>query len=246
MKKVPFTFILIFALCFVVSAQEIINSCQKIVITSPTNVSLGESFNAAAYFEKGHSPSAKFDWMIIKGNKITKKNKTETIEISSEDLEDSNQIILLVSSTESTCENTAMAKVSIVPACGLPYTIDQYRKLPWEDEKARLKNVLSMMENFEDLELFAFFEFDKKTPPNLRKNHLAKVLNYLSVSGNFDKNRITFSISESDSERIYFQPLPDNFSPLDADFIIKGEYFNKLNNLFQPKPVNKNGSKVKL
>lgn len=243
MKQILFTSILIFAFCFVISAQGSSSPCRKIIIFSPTNISPGDRFSATAHFENSDSPALKLDWTIINGEKITKKSKAEIIEVTSENSKDTNQIIVLANYSESDCENTAMAKVSIVPACGLPYTIDEYGKISWEDEKARLENVVLTMENSKDLELFAFFEFDKKTPQATRKARLAKVLNYLSEIRNLSKDRITFLISEADDERVYFQPLPNDSSPFDADFVIKGEYFNKFENLFQSKTVARNRKK---
>ena len=71
-------------------------------------------------------------------------------------------IIVLAELTEVNCQNTAIAKIPVVPLCGLPYTITEYPKLNWSDEKAYLQAVAIDMEGFKDMELFGFFYFDKK------------------------------------------------------------------------------------
>ncbi len=64
-------------------------------------------------------------------------------------------------------------------------------------------------------------------------------MNYLAVTGGLGKNRLTFMISESETKRVKFQPVPQNISAdvfgCDECLVIRGEDFDKLNNLFQPK-----------
>ncbi len=154
-------------------------------------------------------------------------------------------IIVLAEALDKKCQDMAIAKVFVIPNVGSPLIIDEYSELNWNDEKARLDNVAIQMQNFKDMKLFAFFNFDNKISQAKRKNYLIKVLNHLSALRGLKKNRITFLISESDAKRVWFQPFPKDFNSAFCDncFVIKGEDFERIDNLFQSKPVTKKRSK---
>ena len=214
MKQIIFTAILVLAFCIVVFAQANENPCQKININAPETVQSEETFKVFASFEKESQPvTSKFNWTIIKGSEVIKANNVGMVEVDSKNIKDVDSIIILAESSDGKCKNTTTAKIFVAPACGLPYTIDEYAELPWNDEKARLENLVFQMQRLKDMELFAFFEFNKKTLQVERKNYLAKVLNYLSATGGLEKSKITFLISESEGKRTYFQPFPKNTSP---------------------------------
>lgn len=236
-------FILVFILTFVfrASAQITEGTCGKLIIDAPLNVSPGETFTVSAKYEKNkNSDKSKFNWIIINQNKLTEKDNSETVEITSKGidskLKETPTIIIIVKSANKNCQDSkVIARVYVVDACILPFTIDEYSNIKWNDERARLDNVILHMQNFEDLNLFIFLDFDKKIPPIRKRNRLKKILNYLSVTRNFKKDRIVFLISDSESESARFQPLPkDLLNTFFSDyFSIKGEDFDKLEKLFQ-------------
>jgi len=246
MKRIIFTAILIFAFCFTDLAQTGENLCPKINIKAPENVYPDESFKVFAYFEKESQPStSKFNWVIVKDNEVVKKNDAGIIEIDSIGFEDFGTIIILAEPTDERCQNTAVAKVFVAINIGSPYIIDEYSKPSWNDEKLRLDNVAAVMQDSKDAEVFAFFYFDKRISHAERKNRLTKITNRLSIRG-IEKSRITFLISEADTERIWYQLVPKKFSEqyfCDNCLIIKAEDFEKLENLFKPKQTNKKRNK---
>jgi hypothetical protein len=246
MKQIIFTAILIIAFCFAAFSQTSENLCPKINIKAPETVQPDESFKVFASFEKENQPStSKFNWIVVKDNEVIKKNDAGIIEIDSKGFKDFGTILILAEPTDQRCQNTAAAKVFVVVNIGSPYIIDEYSKLGWSDERARLDNVVIVMQEFKDTEVFAFFDFDKRISQAERKNRLTKIANHLSIGG-LEKNRITFLISEADTERIWYQLVPKKFSEqyfCDNCLVIKAENFEKLENLFKPKPITKNRKK---
>ncbi len=242
MKQIAFTVILIFSFCFAAFAQADENPCQKINIIAPESVQQDETFKVFAAFEEENQPStSKFKWIIIKDNEVIKKSGVGVIEIDSKGFKDIGAIVILAEPINDKCQNTALAKVFVVVNIGSPYIIDEYSELSLSDEKARLKNIAVVMQDYKDAEVFAFFDFDKRTSQAERKNRLSKVSSYLSAS-RLEKNRITFLISEADGERIRYQLVPKKFSDqyyCDDCLVIKSEDFEKLESLFRPKPITK-------
>ncbi len=118
-----------------------------------------------------------------------------------------------------------------------PFIIDEYSELKWNDERARLDNVIATMHDIKDSELFAFISFNKRTSQSKRKTYLKKMLNHLTVTRSFEKNRLTFMISQSDEKRVYFQPVPKYVTSIydscEDCLVIKAEDFDKLTELFR-------------
>lgn len=241
-KQIIFSLILIYVFCFVAFSQTDKSSCPKIKIKIPDNVRPEETFKVFASFESEKQPStSKFNWTIIKGDEASKEYNAGIIEIMPGNL-DGEEIIVLAESINENCQNFAMAKTILVFPGDRPSPIEDYSSVRWIEEKARLDNVAFFMQGNKDRELLAFLYFDKQSSQIERKDYLQKILNYLSETGNLDKQRITFFISESDKKRIYFQPASQDFTAADHCrdcLIFKAEDFNKLENLFSPKPSKK-------
>jgi len=237
MKHIIFIALAIFTFCFSIFGQANSTSCQKIIIDAPEQIGPEEKFKVSAALETGTSSSTdKFNWTIIKNEQLTKVVRTNFIELESGDIKDLSPIIVLADSFDAGCQNTAMVKIFITPRCGLPMTIDEYGKFPWADERARLDNVSIQMQHIdENQKLFIFYNFTKKTQAQV-KNHLVKVLNFLTERGKLKKNRIVFLLSEEDYEKTKFQILPPNFESIACDdcILIRGENVEKLMNIFNP------------
>lgn len=246
MKRLIFLTILIFVLCSTLFSQTSENLCPKINIKAPETVYPDESFKVFASFEKGSQPlTSKFNWIVVKDNEIVKKNDLGIIGIDSTGLKEFGMIVILAESTDERCQNMAVAKVYVAGNVGSPYIIDEYSSPIWNEEKGRLDNVVSVLQDSKDAEVFAFFEFDRRTSQTERKKRLTKITNHLSARG-LEKSRITFLISESDAERIWYQLIPKKFSEqyfCDSCLVVKAEDFEKLESLFTPKPTNKKRNK---
>ena len=250
MKKIIFTLIPIFIFCRSVCAQTDENTCRKIIITAPASVQAETEFNVSAHFEKETASSrAQFDWTIIKSAEVTKNYAAGMIKINSQGIKNAGrQITVLADSTDARCQNTAAAvEIFVEPPCGLPMMIDEYGKMNWRDESARLENAAIQMQQISDQKLYISYSFDKTLRPRV-KNHLIKVLNYLSEKGKLKKNRVVFLLNEADAEETKLQPLPESFesSACHDCILIKGENLEKLAEIFQIQTPNKISKNKKL
>jgi hypothetical protein len=240
MKQSVFITFLVLASCFTAFGQSDENICPKIKIKVPEYIYKGDGTVVSANFENEKQPStSKFNWTIIKEDKLTRIAERGIIEISSEDMKNDGMIILLADSLNKACQNTRVARIPVIERVGSPRIFDAYSKLDWNEEQARLNNVLYSMKDNKTDELLVFLNFEKTASQIERKTYLTKILNYLSGTDRLEKNRITFLISEAESRWVKFQSVPQNaidvFFDWNNSLLIKGEDFDKLNNLFQPK-----------
>lgn len=236
MKQFLYTTALLLAFCFISFAQEDNAICPEIKINAPESIfELRGKFRASASFENDKNPSeSKFNWIVIKNNDLLRKYNEGSIEIETDVKREEYKITILAENLNSNCQNPATASVIVVPNIGSPYIIDTYSELSWNDERARLDNIVSTMQRYEDSELFAWISFDKKTFNSKAKPKLLKILNHLSMRG-LKNNRVTFMISEADLNTFRFQPVPQELVTsyyFDEYIIIRGEDLEKLSVLF--------------
>jgi hypothetical protein len=246
MKQIIFTAILISAFCFAAFAQVNENPCQKINIRAPETVQPEETFKIFATLDKSKGfDTSTFNWTIIKGNEITKKNNAGIIEIDSKNLEGNEPIIILAEASNGKCQDVAVTKIYVVPPGGLPLTVAQYSKVDWNEEKARLDDVASEIQKSKDLEIFVIADLEKRTIQTDIKNYLVKILRYLSEIRGIERNRVTFVISEAKEKSTRLMLLQQDYNPdfCDNCFVFRGEDLEGIVNLFQPKQITKTAKK---
>ncbi len=216
-QRTIFTTILLLAFCMAVFAQVNKEFCPNIKIEASEIVNKDvEEFHIAA------------------------KNDEKNVKINTGNVGNSYRINVLAKSSDKKYKKLKMAKVIVFPNIDSLYIIDEYSNLDWKDEKPRLLNVVITMKQFKEAELFAYFEFDKKTSNAKKKSRLIKVFNFLSATGRIEKNRITFLISEAERERTYYELIPQKVSNsyfCDDCVIIRGEDLEKIVDIFEPKTV---------
>lgn len=210
MKQIIFTVILIFTFCFAAFAQKDRNSCSQIKIKAPEIVyEKDETFKVSASFEnQDDSLISKFNWIVIKDDEVIVKNSESVIEVSTKNADRAFRITILVRAVREQCQNPAMAKVIVIPNIGSPLILDDYENLNWKDERQRLDAIAIEMQERNDSELLIYLDFNKGSSKTERKNYLTKVLNQLTAVRGLEKNRIMFLISESETKRTKFQPVP--------------------------------------
>lgn len=252
MKHIISFTIVIFIFCLNGFAQTGKNPCQKIIINTFGRVDPGQPIMASASFEKENQPStSKFNWTVIKGDELVKINNVGNIEVDTKDYKADSQIIILASASDEKCRNTAMAKISVVPACWLPPKIDQYGNISWSDQKARLEYfaIRISKEDNKISEGIIYLYFDEKSPANLTTNRLRNIYNHLFITRKFDKNLFTFVISKDYGDdltefMIYPQEFISDLDKICMDcLVIKAENIEKLESLFQSKTIAKTRKK---
>ncbi len=162
MKRAIIITILILAFCFTAFAQSDENVCPKIKIKAAEFIWEGDPTGASASFEKEKQPStSKFNWTVIKENKLTRIVERGIIEIDSQDMKEGERLVLLADSLDKTCQNTAVAIIPVIKRVGSPLIFDEYSELGWNEEQARLTNILFSMQDNKKDELFVFLNLKK-------------------------------------------------------------------------------------
>jgi hypothetical protein len=236
MTRLFFTTATILAFCLTAFAQTKDISCPQIKIKAPEFINdREEKFKVSASFESEKTLSeSKFNWIVIKDDRLEKKSDEGIFEIETNNTNKHNRITIIAENPDTRCKNPAVANVLLIPNIGSPWILDEYTKLNWNDERARLEMISLEMKKREDSELFIWVDFDKSSFNPKSKIKLSKILNYLSSRG-LQKKRVTFMISEADSIRYKYQPIPNEFLNSyypDEYILIRGEDLEKVSNLF--------------
>jgi hypothetical protein len=229
-------FILMF--CIVALSQN----CPNFKLKSPEVVTEGDFITLSAVFEKAAETETPLHWTVIKGKALTREVGDAVIVVDSTGVEDDENITVIAEIASEKCKQSSVAvtKVKKRLDCGLTAKIDEYGKIEWDEEKARLDNVSVEINARKDSELFAYFEFSKNTTKKYIKSRLLNVANHFSSLG-IEKNRITLVVSTTEREMTYFEIKPLNYSGYSiGDFIIRAEDFDKLERFFQNKKPKKN------
>lgn len=236
MKQIIFTTVLIFVIYSAAFAQTENDSCPKIKINAPEAVwEKDENFKVSASFENEKSPSeSKFNWIFINDTELIRKFDEKIVEIKTDNTRITNRITIVAGNPDERCRELAMTKVIVIPNIGSPLYFDEYSKLDWNDERARLDSIVIEMEKYKDSELFVWVKFDKNTYNSNPGMKLLKILNHLSMRG-FKKNRVTFMISEASENQFKYQPVPQELLSsydLDEYIRIRGEDLEKITKIF--------------
>ena len=219
--------ILIFTFCFAVFAQANENVCPSIDLLSASysngievyTVKLG---NGIEKYNVGYKWQAK-------GGKIISGQNTYQVAF----LRDSSEtdIKIEVDGLPKNCANT-YSESSVIDYV-LPLRIDEFGKISQGDKKARMDNFFVELQNNPAAEGVIKLQDD-----NDLMTHLRFLSNYIKVR-NFDKTRVSFIIADENEQQTQLWIIPPGAenSKCEDCSIIKAEDFDKLENLFRPKPT---------
>lgn len=247
MKRILAVTVLTVLNCFAISAQGSEQACQKLEIEAPELVSGSEQFQVKLNVEKSKQyENAQIRWKTIKNGKAVETTAANMIDVYAHDVEGGDSIIVLAETVDEKCRSFAAARILVQVGCRLPIMFDEYGKLDWSDEKARLHNVAVQFEkniapkDLRHFKLVVFLQFNKNVAKNTIKSRVVKILNYLSDVRLINKKRIAFVISEFDSESVSYQFLPPDYpyTVFENALTINGDDFAKLESLFQTKIPN--------
>ena len=118
---------------------------------------------------------------------------------------------------------------------------DEYRKLPWKAEKARLENLFLTVAKDENLKSLIVIKFDKNESRKKKIKRLKKIAEFLDFM-KVDKNKFTFAIMDFEREvtELWVEPLDANLEdllnePEDYKIIKAEELKQKTDELFPKK-----------
>jgi hypothetical protein len=233
MKQIISTAILVSAFCFAAFAQANENLCPNLTITSldyPNNLQIF-TVEAGKEIEKY---SVKYKW-TVKGGKTIAGKDTKTIVFLREGNEYS--VVTEVEGLPKDCERIAAENGVFDPPHATE--IHEFGEIPTGELRARLDNFLSTLQNDPTTEGLVII-----SSPQNPVNKLRLYDNHFKFR-NFDQTRISFMlINESPQKtRLFIIPAGASRPTFENSLIIKAEEFDKLYNLFRPKPITKKRKK---
>ncbi|MDQ3712771.1 MAG: hypothetical protein M3388_11220, partial [Acidobacteriota bacterium] len=178
----------------------------------------------------------KYKWQV-KGGKIISGQNTYQIVF----LRDSNEfnVKFEIDGLPKNCINTSFE--SSVIDLPTPRQVDEFGKVSQGDKKARMDNYFVELQNNPTAEGVIKLQNDIDL-----MTHFKFLTNYIKLR-NFDKTRVSFIIADINEQQTQLWIIPAGAeNPKCEDcLIIKAKDFDKLENLFRPKPVIKKIKKIK-
>lgn len=198
--------IIVFSLSIFAQEKE---SCPKISVTGSEEIQAGEPMIFTVNVEANDLKAISYQWTISAGTIILGQG-TPVIQVDTTAL--NGQRITATVETKGLpegCQDKQSEVGTVAIGCRLPITIDEYGKLPFREEKARLGNVaLALQGQFKDgMALFIVY-YTKNDNIQILKTRIGNIVKYLTETHKIPKERIGFVFSQGTEYRtkIYLPP----------------------------------------
>ena len=218
-----FCFALFFA--FVASAQtNQTSSCPKIDVSGGELVEPGKPLTFTLNIENYDLSKLSFNWTVSTGD-ILEGQETPTIKISTKKWEDINtKATIKINGLPENCANVASLTASLIIDWS-SILVDEYEKIPFEEEKNRLSKIELEFFNKTDGKIYFVVNLTRKQTITEIKNRVLKIKNYLIETLKIPKDRIVFVFTDSSYQsyqtKIYIVPAsalpPEVKNKIDID-----------------------------
>lgn len=199
MKQVFSIIIFVFLFCVLAFAQNGSSRCPLVTIIAPDSVIYsGDTMSFSVLIQGEGKNDLKYKWTVDKGT-ILEGQGTSAVHISTEGLEDTAITATFeIEGLPNGCQNKFQeVGVVVTIGCGLP-TTDEYGKLPFEDELARIDNLLMELQNNSGDQGFIWIKTNEnETIADVRK-HIQKLVEHIKFR-KVSIDKFIFAIEKSDS-----------------------------------------------
>jgi hypothetical protein len=179
--------------------------CPRISATSPPDISKILLFKAGISNEFDIS-KLKIEWSVTNGE-IIEGQSTLSIKVKQFNECATNTASIKFIGLPESCINTI--SVSYSPACDRGIlVIDEYGKIPFENEKSRLEKLSVELQNYSETRVFIEKSFPRNITKTTSYRKLQQILDYLVLRG-IEKKRIFFGVLyDSKEEQTRFFIIP--------------------------------------
>ena len=237
MKKTIFSTILIFAFCFAAFAQPDNKPCPQINVSTISESARVNQFVAfiAEVSREIDQYKVKYNWSVDTPENIEIiAGQGTKILIVLRKSDDVTNIFLEIEGLPKNCKNT---DGDSIPAIDPPLItqIDEFGKITQGDKKARMDNFFIALNNNPNASGIIVISSDQDSA-----NQLKFYNNYFNLK-KFDKTRVVFVITDEikESTQLFIIPLGAEKPTFENSLTIQVEDFDRLKNLFLPKPNNR-------
>lgn len=211
-------FVLVFCVGIVAQTDKP-SPCPIVDVIGPAGVTIsGETMTFTANVNSDDDASLIYSWTVSDGT-ISEGQGTPIIKVITTTEPSEKEYITAtveVKGLPENCANKASERSVVAIGCRLPITFDEYGKMPFREEKARLANLAFELKKNTDFAALIIIYLAKEDTYSSVKNRVNNVSNYLTENQQIPKERFKFLFSEFDTQKTVIYTLPpsaiDNFS----------------------------------
>lgn len=203
--------VLILVFCLAAFAQtDQTSSCPAISVSGGGVVESGEPMIFRAEVKGFDLEKLTFNWTVSNGT-IIEGRGTPDIKVDTTGLSSSSITATVeIKGLSEGCGSIASETGSVSPVCGIPMMIDDYERIPFREEKARLDVVALKLEKNNDLMAVFFIYVTEKDSYQAVKTRIFNISKYLSETLKIPKERFNFvfgGITDIYRTIIYLPPV---------------------------------------
>ena len=215
MKSVVISFGLVMILCVGALAQTNETSpCPTIEVIGPAGITTsGETMTFTASVSGNNNSSVVYNWTISDGT-IIEGLGTSIIKVAT----NADIAGKFISATVSlnglpvNCKNTASQKAEIAYVGLDPVMTDEYGRLSFKEERARLDNIAFQLKDNKDYKAYFIIYVTEEDKSKAVKSRISKIQNYFAENHKISKERIVILTSKAASKRTQIYLVPSNAS----------------------------------
>jgi hypothetical protein len=210
MKKAQTILFFILAFVFTVSAQEKqISDCPTVDVRGGGVPRRNEtSYFTADVDKKGKKLKIEYIW-TVRGGKIIEGQGMETIAVKVSG-ENALSATVEIKGFPEGCSNSATETAAIIIEFRRAVLVDEYEKIPFDEEKTRLSKIDSEFLNKTDGKIYFVINLTGKQTITEIKKRVLKIKNYLTETLKIPKDRIVFIFTDTSYQsyqtKIYIVP----------------------------------------
>lgn len=211
MKNFLCASIFIIAFCAVNFAQtNQVAPCPTIMVDGPASFTTpGENLIFTVNLQNYDSEKLIYKWTVSEGNILEGQGKPVIIVSPKKNKDINITATVEIKGLPEGCKNTDSETTAVAYGCYLPITLDEYKKIPFSEEKERLENVIFELNDNSDFVALFIITFTEKDSISSIKMRVRNITDFLSQTRQIQKDKFVFVFSEKDSynTRIYLLPL---------------------------------------
>jgi len=211
MRKLSVTSILVLTFCVAMFAQtDKTLPCPVISVTGPAGVTnAGETITFTANISEINTIPIAYSWTISDGT-IIEGFGTSVIKVATNS-DTAGKVVTAtveINGLPIDCNKTALGTAQIPYLCILPITLDEYEKMPFREEKARLANLaFELKENTNFVALIMIYLAEEDTYSSV-KNRIDNISKYLTTTQKIPKEKFRFVFLENSVQRTVIYTFP--------------------------------------
>lgn len=192
MKKIILASISILVFCIFSVGQNNAKPCPTITVVGPSALVEPDDdiiFTAAV----DSSEKIEYEWTVSQGEiKFGQNTSSITVSTTSE-MSGSNLIATVeIKGLPENCTKMASETAVIASGCGLPLTLDNYEKLSFKDEKARLANVVEEFRKNPDSVIYFLYYYPRNTDFKALQKRLSNIKKFFFEEQKIPPEKIVF------------------------------------------------------